>query len=294
MSSSSSSSESLTAAVLALPHNELIALMTAGLKSLKSTGRKAASKAANDPAAPKREPTWWIKGTQYVLSILNESGVLVAENARREAAKEKKLNTAHTQVASMLKEAGHLTADITPTAEQVSAAWRQFLESPPPTKTAELKAAAASRSTASAGSKGSKASNAELSEEEKEVKRKETAAKRAAKIVANKAKKAAETAAVPPAPPSPKVSATKAASVPLPLPADEEEDEEAEVEPYEWEHAEFNLTNGAVAKNAKSVTYERVDIDGMAYIYDNTSKKFLGQFIEKVNKLNPKADDPLA
>jgi hypothetical protein len=43
------------------------------------------------------------------------------------------------------------------------------------------------------------------------------------------------------------------------------------------------------------VTYERVDIEGKAYIYDNTSKKFLGLFMgEKVNKLNTKAEDPLA
>jgi hypothetical protein len=300
MSSSSSSSESLTAATtaaLSMDERARWEMASALLKSLKPGGRKAA-KTAKDPDAPKREATWWIKGTQHVRGLLTESGVLATENARREAAKESKLPAvAAVQVARILKEAGKLTADISPSAAEVSAAWRQFLDSPPEPKTAELKAAAAEkRSTASAGSKDSNASKADLSEEEKEAKRKEKAAKAKATREANKAKKAAETAATPAAAAAPAAAtATADAESDAEEDAAAEADEDGAVDPYEWEHLEFNTTTGAVAKNAKMITYEAVEIEGKRYVYDNETKKFLGLFMgDKVNKLNIKAEDPLA
>jgi hypothetical protein len=55
------------------------------------------------------------------------------------------------------------------------------------------------------------------------------------------------------------------------------------VEEYKWEH-DF----GTGVK-----TYGRMDdTDGMSYIYDGTTGAYLGAYMEKTNKLNPKIPDP--
>jgi hypothetical protein len=62
-----------------------------------------------------------------------------------------------------------------------------------------------------------------------------------------------------------------------------EAEAETEVAPYEWK---FNFGKG-------EKTYERLDYEGKAYIYDNDTKAFLGLFMDKLKKLNTKAIDPL-
>jgi hypothetical protein len=64
------------------------------------------------------------------------------------------------------------------------------------------------------------------------------------------------------------------------------EAEEQEVKPTVWEHA---------MKGADKLTkYERIDIDGKVFLYDLKTKKFLGQWDEKKNKIDSKAEDPCA
>lgn len=68
-------------------------------------------------------------------------------------------------------------------------------------------------------------------------------------------------------------------------PAESEADAEVEeVKPYVWEH---DIGNGLKK-------YERIDTDGMSYLYDLTTKKYLGAYMEKTNKLNAKIPDPSA
>jgi hypothetical protein len=56
-----------------------------------------------------------------------------------------------------------------------------------------------------------------------------------------------------------------------------------EVEEYKWDH---DFGDGVK-------TYGRMDDDdGMSYIYDGTTGAYLGAYMEKTNKLNPKIPDP--
>ena len=148
--------------------------------------KAAGKRKAKDPSAPKREGNWWIKATGHVRDVLRP--VLDAE---REAG-EKPSGTAPVRVASMLKDAGELSADVTPSDEAILAAYERFKEAPPPTKK--------EGSTASSGSatKSSRSKYAGMSEEEaeaaKKLARSEAAKKAAATRAANKAKKAAEEA----------------------------------------------------------------------------------------------------
>jgi hypothetical protein len=66
----------------------------------------------------------------------------------------------------------------------------------------------------------------------------------------------------------------------------ESEAEEQEVKPTVWEHA----MKGA----DKPTKYERIDIDGKVFLYDLKTKKFLGAWDEKKNKIDSKAEDPCA
>jgi hypothetical protein len=63
----------------------------------------------------------------------------------------------------------------------------------------------------------------------------------------------------------------------------EEETEEVNVSMVDWEH-DFGK---GVQK------YKRMDYEGMTYIYD-ASRKYLGAYVEKTNKLKPSVKDPLA
>jgi hypothetical protein len=64
----------------------------------------------------------------------------------------------------------------------------------------------------------------------------------------------------------------------------EEEVEEVPVNLVEWKH---DFGKG-------EQTYKRLDYEGRAYIYELETKKYLGVFVEKTNKLNTKVADPLA
>jgi hypothetical protein len=203
-------------------------------------GKKA--RKAKDPSAPKREGNWWIKATGHVRDVLRP--VLDAERA----AGEKPSGTAPVRVASMLKDAGELSADVTPSDEAIVAAYERFKEAPPPTKK--------EGSTASSGSatKSSRSKYAGMSEEEAEAAKKaarsEAAKKAAATRAANKAKKAAEEAGeeveeavvVAPKPaapaPAPKAAAAAAAAAAV-AELEELDDEEPEKEPFTYKGKKY-------------------------------------------------------
>ena len=146
---------------------------------------KSKAKTVKDPDAPKREGNWWVKATQHVRGHLAE---LIA--ADKEAGIVIK-GTAPITVSSMLKDAGELSAELLPTAEQVAAMYEKYKEEPPAPKSSSASVASGGSAAGSAKSKHS-----ELSEEEKKAKRSEAAKKAAATRAANKAKKAAEEAGV--------------------------------------------------------------------------------------------------
>jgi hypothetical protein len=85
-------------------------------------------------------------------------------------------------------------------------------------------------------------------------------------------------------------AAEKANAVPAAAPAVEkpaaaaEEPEVVEVHLVDWEH---DFGTG-------SRTYKRLDDEGMTYIYDHETRKYLGAYVEKTNKLKPSVPDPLA
>jgi hypothetical protein len=82
-----------------------------------------------------------------------------------------------------------------------------------------------------------------------------------------------------------KPSAKKAAAPAVVAPdadADDEETEEVAVTMVDWEH-DFG-------KGAQK--FKRMDYEGMTYIYD-MSRKYLGAYVEKTNKLKPSVKNPL-
>ncbi len=103
----------------------------------------------------------------------------------------------------------------------------------------------------------------------------EQKAKMAAGRAAARERKAAN--AVPAA--APAVEKPAAAAAPA-----EPETELVEVRLVDWEH---DFGTG-------SRTYKRLDDDGMTYIYDYETRKYLGAYVEKTNKLKPSVPDPLA
>jgi len=125
-----------------------------------------------------------------------------------------------------------------------------------------------------------------MTDDEKKAHFQARAAKAAASRAANKAAKAAEPAS----------TATATAQEELiELEMEEQFEEiaaaldetpaadEKVIEEYKWDH-DF----GTGVK-----TYGRIDDeDGMSYIYDGTTGVYLGAYMEKANKLNPKIPDP--
>jgi hypothetical protein len=79
--------------------------------------------------------------------------------------------------------------------------------------------------------------------------------------------------------PAPAVEKPAVAAAPA-----EPETELVEVRLVDWEH---DFGTG-------SRTYKRLDDDGMTYIYDYETRKYLGAYVEKTNKLKPSVPDPLA
>lgn len=149
--------------------------------------------------------------------------------------------------------------------------WRQ---------TPEANTARKPRSTASTGSesKSQKPKLASMSEEEKKAFYK---ARGEAAAAARAAKKAAKSESV--EKPTEDEDNDDASSVSS---AESEAEMVAEsVRPYIWEHA----------MEGKPLTkYERADIEGNAYLYDIKTKKFLGMWNEKKNKIKTGVEDPCA
>jgi hypothetical protein len=241
-----------------LPVADQWAVMESALKALKASSKPTKVKKVKDPNAPKKEATWWVKRTCEVRDHLKD--MIAEENTARKSRGEHALPAiVAVRVASMLRDAGKLTKDTMPSHDDILATWSTFLASPPETKPKPEKKVKA-ESSEPAAPKPVKAKK-ELTEEEKAAKKEKTAAKKAEKKAA---------AAPPPPPPEPVVDA--------------DADAEAEVTPYEWK---FDFGKG-------EQTYERLDYEGKAYIYDNNTKAYLGLFMEKSKKLNKSALDPLA
>lgn len=266
------SNQQLVEAVVAKPVEDRRAIMAAlmealvlgGPVALPAVGKGGKGAAAKDPSAPKREANWWIKATVSIRAVLKPH--IEADNAARAAAGEGKIaGTAPTTVASMLREAGQLSAEVRPSDEEVLAMYEQYKADPP-----------APKSSASTASKGSSTGSAkskfsELTDEEKAAKRSLAAKKAAATRKANKEAKAASGGGAAAAPaPAPAVSAAAAAPA------------EPEGEYYEWEH-DFG-------KGAQK--FVRKDVAGKAYIYTESGEGDLEyQGVFEKNKLNKDIPD---
>lgn len=259
--------------VLALAQNlsaaeqcDLITLISKGLK--KSIGKKA--KKERDPDAPKRE----VKPDSYIFLTNSVVWPILKKLSESEGDEdEKKLLrdvSARTQVSKAIweslksldsEERSSKISEVTE--DEVKDAFAEWKTLPRPSAE-EKKAArdakkAAKKSGASSVSSKSSAEKPtkvkkELSEEEKAAKKKERAEKAAAK---------------------------KAVAAEKPK---ESEAEAEEVATYKWKH---NFGKG-------ESEYERLDLEGNAYIYDMKTKVYLGAFIEKTNKLNKAIPDPTA
>jgi hypothetical protein len=172
------------------------------------------------------------------------------------------------------------------TAEEVMAVFQEW------TKTPEANKPRKPRSTASSGSdsKPKKAKLADMTEEEKkafykargEAAAAARAAKKAAAAESADSESEAEAEEKTKKAPEPEESENDASD------SESEADEDAEpvaVRPYIWEHA---------MKDKESKKYERVDIEGNAYLYNAKSKEYLGMWNEKKNKIDKSAPNPCA
>ena len=170
--------------------------------------------------------------------------------------------------------------------------WRQTPEANKPRKP---------RSTASSGSdsKPKKAKLADMTEDEKKAFYKArgeaaAAARAAKKAAAAEAESDSESEAEEEAKPVKKAKKAKKAPEPEPEESEDEasdsesEDEDAEpvaVRPYIWEHA---------MEGKESKKYERVDIEGKAYLWHAKTKEYLGMWNEKKNKIKKDVPNPCA
>ncbi len=173
------------------------------------------------------------------------------------------------------------------TAEEAVAAFQEW------TKTPEANKPRKPRSTASSGSdsKPKKAKLADMTEEEKKAfykaRGEAAAAARAAKKAASAATEDSDSEAEE-APVKKTKKAVKPAESEDEASDSESEGEDAEpvaVKPYIWEHA---------MEGKESKKYERVDIEGKAYLYHIKTKAFLGMWNEKKNKIKKDVEDPCA
>ena len=253
--------DSIIDSIKALPVADQWTVMESALKALKNASKPTKAKKVRDPDAPKKKATWWVKRTMEVREHIKDA--ISHENLARKARGEKGLTVVHVRVTTMLRDAGKLTKELMPSAEECRAAWLSFLESPPP-----LKQKPAKEQKEPKEPKEKKT----LTDEEKAAKKEARAAKKAAK--------SSEKAVFPPKPrgadPGEHADAAEAFA--------ESDAESEEVAPYEWT---FNFGKG-------DTVYERLDHEGKAYIYDNNTKAYLGLFMEKLKKLNKAVPDPLA
>jgi hypothetical protein len=181
------------------------------------------------------------------------------------------------------------------TAEEAVTVFQEWIKTPEANKPRKP------RSTASSGSdsKPKKAKLADMTEEEKKAfykaRGEAAAAARAAKKAAaagdsdseSEAEEAAETVK------AKKTKKTKKAPEPEES-EDEASDSESEadedeepvaVRPYIWEHT---------MEGKEMKKYERVDIEGKAYLYSAKTKEYLGMWNEKKNKIDKSATNPCA
>ena len=180
------------------------------------------------------------------------------------------------------------------TAEEAVTVFQEWIKTPDANRPRK------SRSTASSGSdsKPKKAKLADMTEEEKKAFYKArgeaaAAARAAKKAAAADAESESESEAEEEKPKKTK----KAKKAPEPEPEESEDeasdseseaDEDAEpvaVRPYFWEHA---------MKDKESKKYERVDIEGKAYLYNAKTKEYLGMWNEAKNKIDKSAPNPCA
>lgn len=232
--------------------------------------RKRKQRKQKDPNAPKREvkPDSYIalvnKHVWPVLDAMSKDDDLSAEDK-----KQMRAVRARTQIGKMLWDARVEPAEdksaaiASITREQIVAIFEQWKENPP---------------VKDDSAKAKKSKLAGMSDEEK----KEFFKARGAKAAAARAAKKSGAAAAP----APSADEDDAASVSSAKSASDAESEaEEEVKPTIWEHA---------MKGEDKKKYERVDLDGKVFLYDLKTKAFLGQWLEKKNKIDTTAEDPCA
>jgi hypothetical protein len=237
--------------------------------ALESQKPAKASKAAapkDDADKPKREANWFIAACKPVRAVIKPA--VEAFNSALPEGSKKLAGTAAPQVCRYLRHAGALSPDIQPTEAQIMAAFEVFLEghktgtlTPDGPRIRAEKSARSSAASSAASGKAAKP-KAELSEEDAAAMKAQKAAKAAATRAQNKAKKIAAEAAAPP-------------------PEPEAEADETVLEVYEWK--------GDIGKGLK--TYERIDSDGVSYIYSADGDDFKGVWDEATKKLNPSGKD---
>ena len=244
--------------------------------------RKRKQRKQKDPNAPKREvkPDSYIAlVNKHVWPILDEMSK--ADGLDADAKKQMRSVKARTQIGKMLWDArvepaeDKAAAIASLTREQIVAVFEEWKVNPP---------------VKDESAKTKKSKLAGMTEEERTAFFKARGAKAAAARAAKKAAAGGE---------------SKPAKKPAAKPVDDDDDassvssaesdsdssagseaEEQEVKPTVWEHA----MKGA----DKPTKYERIDVDGKVFLYDLKSKKFLGAWDEKKNKIDSKAEDPCA
>jgi hypothetical protein len=243
--------------------------------------RKRKQRKQKDPNAPKREvkPDSYIAlVNKHVWPILDEMSK--ADDLDADAKKQMRAVKARTQIGKMIwdtrvEPAEDKAAAIAAlTREQIVAVFEEWKVNPP---------------VKDESAKTKKSKLAGMTEEEKNAFFKARGAKAAAARAAKKAAAGGESKPAKKSAAKPVDDDDDASSVSSAESSDSEsgsEAEEQEVKPTVWEHA----MKGA----DKPTKYERIDIDGKVYLYDLKSKKFLGQWDEKKNKIDSKAEDPCA
>ena len=245
--------------------------------------RKRKQRKQKDPNAPKRE----VKPDSYIALVNKTVWPILDEMSKAdgldaEAKKQMRSVKARTQIGKMLwdkvETADDRAAAITAlTREQIVAVFENWKTNPP---------------VKDESAKTKKSKLAGMTEEEKAAFFKARGAKAAAARAAKKAAAGGESKPAKSKKPAAKpVDDDDASSVSSADSSDsdsgsESESEAVEVKPTVWEHA----MKGA----DKPTKYERLDVDGTVYLYDLKSKKFLGAWDEKKNKIDSKAEDPCA
>ena len=242
-------SKSLTPAErLNLAMGILATLQSPEAPKAKAKKAKPVAEAVTAEPKAKKEVNWFVQALTPVRAALKP--LIEAHNASLPEGGKKLAGTVAPQVGRVLKEAGQLSAEVSPTDAQIKAAFASFLAFP-----AEPKTASVASKSSSAGSKAGKP-KAELTEEEAAAKRAQKVAKAKATRDANKAKKAEQ--------------------VVEPF-TDMAESEVTEIEAYEW--------TGDVGKGMKA--YERIDYNNTSYLYTADGDGFIGTWDAATKTLNP-------